>query len=26
MVRTWHLEDFFGLVRQLGAQIAAPQS
>ncbi len=26
IVRTWHLEDFFGLAMQLGAQIAAPQS
>jgi predicted ester cyclase len=26
IVRTWHLEDFFGLARQLGAQVVPPQS
>ena len=26
IVRTWHLEDFFGLVRQLGAQVVPPPS
>ena len=25
IVRTWHLEDFFGLARQLGAQVVPPQ-
>ena len=26
IVRTWHLEDFLGLVIQLGAQVVPPQS
>jgi predicted ester cyclase len=26
IVRTWHLEDFLGLVMQLGAQVVSPQS
>ena len=26
IVKTWHLEDFFGLVTQLGAQFVPPQS
>jgi len=26
IVRTWHLEDFFGMLRQLGTQVVPPQS
>jgi predicted ester cyclase len=26
IVRTWHLEDFFGMAMQLGAQLVPPQS